>query len=109
MKAFKKLNTGFLAFSAWIYTMALGSTALAQNIGKLKKFDDTLHSVLTWAQGIGLALVVLGFVRVGVMYSQGDDRAPVHLKNTAIGGAIIAGAAIIVQFIKSNLLENYTG
>ena len=76
------------------------SDAHAQMAGDLSRFNDLANSVITVVQGLALLGGVIGFVRVGVMYYQGDDRAPASLKNAGIGTAMVAGATIIMEFIK---------
>ena len=81
---------------------AAPSIALAQ-VGDLQSFNTTATNLITWVQGLAMLGGVVGFIRVGYMYTQGDDRAAQALKNTGIGTAIIAGATILMQFIKNSI------
>jgi NADH:ubiquinone oxidoreductase subunit 6 (subunit J) len=85
-------------------SLLVARVAFAQSYGGLSQFTSLASSVLTFVQAIALLGAVLGFIRAGAMYYQGDDRASSALKNAAIGTAVIAGATIIMQFIKSGLL-----
>lgn len=77
--------------------------ALAQAIGTMTRFNTLANTSISWIQGLALLGAVLGFVRVGYMYTQGDQHASESLKNTGIGAAIIAGATILMQFVKTQL------
>ncbi|MFC1609851.1 TrbC/VirB2 family protein [Myxococcota bacterium] len=90
-------------FGVGFLTLVWASTAWAQ-VGDMSRFSTLAQTAITWLQGLALVGCVLGFIRVGYMYNQGDDRAPTSLKNTAIGTAIVAGAAVIMQFIKGGIL-----
>ena len=89
-----------LTTSTTIYLWA--ANALAQ-VGDMARFNSLANTSISWLQGIALLGAVAGFVRVGYMYTQGDDRASQSLKNTGIGAAIIAGATILMQFVKTQL------
>lgn len=86
-----------------IASLVVCADAHAQVGGDMNRFNTLAASGITWVQGLALLGCVLGFIRVGYMFSQGDDRAGPALKNTAIGTAIVAGATIIMQFIKAGL------
>lgn len=85
-------------------SLALAAPRIAYaQVGDLQTFNSTATQAISWLQGIAMLGVVVGFIRVGWMYSQGDDRAPQAFRNTGIGGAVIAGATVLMQFIKNSI------
>ena len=88
-------------FTAVCIVQIYASDALAQSIGNMTRFESLASTAIRIVQGLALVGCVAGFIRVGLMYSQGDDRAPASLKNTGIGTAVVAGAAIIMEFVRS--------
>ncbi|MFH1810560.1 MAG: hypothetical protein ABIJ09_17595 [Pseudomonadota bacterium] len=68
--------------------------------GDMGRFGDLINTGITWLQGLALAGCAIGFIRSGVMYNSGDPQARDAAKGAAMGAAVVAGAVIIVQFVK---------
>lgn len=72
----------------------------AAGVGGMSKFTDLMKTTMDWLQGVGLVVATGGFVLAGLRYVTGDQDAKQWAKSAFIGCALIAGAAVLVGFIK---------
>lgn len=97
------------AAAAWAApTIAWAQTPASGVAGEYTSF---LHKIITVGQQIGGALIVLGFIRVGMMFADEDksDQAIPAAKRTMIGAVFIATAATLAQWIKSHFTAGRLG
>lgn len=89
------------------------AVALAQTpaTGVAGEYTSFLHKVITVAQQIGGAVIILGFIRVGMMFADEDksEHAIPAAKRTMIGAVMIATAATLAQWIKSHFTAGRLG
>lgn len=75
-------------------------SAFAGGLGGMSKFSDLVKTAVDWLQGIGLAVAIGGVVLAGMRFISGEPDAKERVKSALIGSGIIAGASVIVGFIK---------
>ena len=75
-------------------------SVFAGGIGGMNKFSELVKTAVDWLQGIGLAVAIGGVVLAGMRFISGEPDAKERVKSALIGSGIIAGASVIVGFIK---------
>jgi len=101
----EKTPSGKNILELFYYPVLLGvffwaDVALAQISGAPAGFENFVKTTISVVQGLALVGCTLAFIRVGMKFNDGDPDAMRALKNTAIGTAIVAGAAALLQFVK---------
>ncbi len=93
-----------ISYALLIGTFFVADKALAQ-VGDIPAgpsgFSTFVGDAIILVQAVALVGCTLSFVRVGMKFNEGDPNAMQSLRNTAIGTGIVAGAAAILQWVKT--------
>lgn len=82
----------------------LSTYVFAAGVGGMDRFTGLVDTTCKWLQGLGLAMAMGGFVLAGMRFLSGEHDAKEKVKSALIGSSIIAGASIIIGFIKGALV-----
>jgi hypothetical protein len=81
----------------------LTATYSHAGIGSMSSFTDLVQQGVTWLQAIGLIVACGGLILAGMRYVSGEHDAKDRIKSALIGASVIAGASLIMEFIKTTL------
>lgn len=91
------LSRRFAALLPLATTLFFANPAAAQG---LESFQNLTQTVITVLQAIGLTAAAGGFIFAGLKFNSGAPDAKDSAKNALIGSSLIAGAVVLVQFVR---------